>query len=43
MVRPFAGVVPRGAGIDGAAAIAFLVALAAYFAGRALFNALGAY
>lgn len=43
MVRPFAGVVPRGAGIDGAAAIAFLVALAAFFAGRALFNALGAY
>ena len=43
IVRPFAGVVPRGAGIDGAAALAFLVVLALYFAGSALFNSLGAH
>jgi YggT family protein len=43
MVRPFAGLVPRGAGVDGAAAIAFVLFLALYFAGRALFDALGVY
>lgn len=41
LVRPFAGVVPRGAALDGAAAIALLVFLVLYFAGRALFNAIG--
>ena len=41
LVRPFAAVVPRGASIDGGAAIAFLVFLALYFVGRALFDAAG--
>ena len=43
VVRPFAGVVPRTAGMDSAAAVAFLVFLALYFAGGAFFNAVGAY
>jgi YggT family protein len=43
LVHPFAGVVPRGAAIDGGAAIAFLVFLALYFVGRALFNAAGVF
>lgn len=41
MVRPFSGVVPRSAAVDGGAAIAFLVFLALYFIGRALFASLG--
>ena len=43
LVRPFAGIVPRGAAIDGGAAIAFLVFLALYFVGRALFDAAGVF
>jgi len=43
MVRPFSGMVPRNAGIDGGAALAFLVFLVLFFVGRALFSALGAY
>jgi len=43
LVGPFASLVPRGAGLDGGAAIAFLVFLALYFVGRALFNAVGVY
>ncbi len=43
LVRPFAAVVPRGAAIDGGAAIAFLVFLVLYFVGRALFDAVGVY
>ncbi len=43
LVRPFAGVVPRGAAIDGGAAIAFLLFLVLYFVGRALFDALAVY
>ena len=43
LVRPFAGLVPRGAAIDGGAAIAFLVFLALFFVGRALFDAAGVY
>jgi YggT family protein len=43
LVRPFAAVVPRGAAIDGGAAIAFLVFLALYFVGRALFDAAGVF
>jgi YggT family protein len=43
LVRPFAGLVPRTVAVDGAAAVAFLVFLALYFAGRAFFNAVGAY
>jgi YggT family protein len=43
LVRPFAGVVPRGAAIDGGAAIAFLVFLALFFVGRALFDAAGVF
>ncbi len=43
LVRPFAGIVPRGAAIDGGAAIAFLVFLVLYFAGRALFDAAGVF
>ncbi len=43
LVRPFAGLVPRGAAIDGGAAIAFLVFLALYFVGRALFDAAGVF
>ena len=42
MVRPFSRMAPRNAGIDGAAAIAFLVFLVLFFVGRALFDALGA-
>jgi YggT family protein len=43
LVRPFAGLVPRGAAIDGGAAIAFLVFLGLFFVGRALFDAAGVY
>jgi YggT family protein len=43
LVRPFAAVVPRGASIDGGAAVAFLVFLALYFVGRALFDAAGVF
>jgi YggT family protein len=43
MVRPFAGLVPRGAAVDGGAAIAFLVFLALFFVGRALFDSAGIY
>jgi YggT family protein len=43
LVRPFAGVMPRGSAIDGGAAIAFLVFLALYFVGRALFDAAGVF
>jgi YggT family protein len=43
LVRPFAAFVPRGAGIDGGAAIAFLVFLVLFFVGRALFDAAGVY
>jgi YggT family protein len=43
LVRPFAGLVPRGAAIDGGAAIAFLVFLVLYFVGRALFDAAGVF
>ena len=43
LVRPFAGLVPRGAAIDGGAGIAFLVFLALYFIGRALFDAAGVF
>ena len=43
VVRPFAGVVPRAAAVDGGAAVAFLVLLALYFVGRALFDAAGVY
>ncbi len=43
LVRPFAGLVPRGAAIDGGAAVAFLVFLVLYFVGRALFDAAGVY
>lgn len=41
VVRPFATLMPRGAAVDGGAAVAFLVFLALYFVGRALFNAAG--
>jgi hypothetical protein len=34
---------PRGAAIDGGAAIAFLVFLVLFFVGRALFDAAGIY
>jgi YggT family protein len=43
LVRPFAGLVPRGAAVDGGAAIAFLVFLALFFVGQALFNAAGVF
>lgn len=43
VVRPFATVVPRTAGMDSATAVAFLLFLALYFAGTAFFNAIGAY
>ncbi|MGH7722479.1 MAG: YggT family protein [Candidatus Dormibacteria bacterium] len=43
LVRPFAGLVPRGAAIDGGAAIAFLVFLVLFFVGRALFDAAGVF
>jgi YggT family protein len=43
LVRPFAGMVPRGAAVDGGAAIAFLIFLVLYFAGRALFDAAGVF
>ncbi len=43
LVRPFATVVPRGAAIDGGAAIAFLVFLVLFFVGRALFDAAGVF
>lgn len=43
IVRPFATVMPRAAAVDGGAAIAFLVLLALYFVGRALFDAAGVY
>ncbi len=43
LVHPFAAVVPRGAAIDGGAAIAFLVFLALYFVGRALFDSVGVF
>ncbi|HWF57092.1 MAG TPA: YggT family protein [Candidatus Dormibacteraeota bacterium] len=43
LVRPFVTVVPRGAAIDGGAAIAFLVFLVLFFVGRALFDAAGIY
>jgi YggT family protein len=43
VVRPFASLVPRGAAVDGGAAVAFLVFLALYFVGRAIFNAAGVY
>jgi hypothetical protein len=35
--------VPRSAAFDGAAALAFLAFLVLYFAGRAFFNAIGAF
>jgi YggT family protein len=43
VVRPFATLMPRGAAFDGGAAVAFLVFLALYFVGRALFDAAGVY
>jgi YggT family protein len=43
LVRPFAAVVPRSAAVDGGAGVAFLIFLALYFVGRALFNAAGVY
>jgi YggT family protein len=43
VVKPFATVMPRGAAVDGGAAVAFLAFLALYFVGRALFNAAGVY
>jgi YggT family protein len=43
LVRPFAAFVPRGAAVEGGAAIAFVVFLALYFLGAALFNAAGVY
>jgi YggT family protein len=43
LVRPFAGLVPRGAAMDGGAAIAFLVFLVLFFVGRALFDAAGTF
>ena len=43
LVRPFAAFVPRGAALDGGAAIAFLAFLVLYFVGRALFDAAGIY
>lgn len=43
VVRPFAAFVPRGASVDGGAAIAFLVFLVLYFVGRAFFDAVGVY
>jgi uncharacterized protein YggT (Ycf19 family) len=43
LVRPFAGLVPRGAAMDGGAAIAFLVFLVLFFVGRALFDAVGTF
>ncbi len=43
LVRPFAGLMPRGAAIDGGAAIALVIFLALYFVGRALFDAVGVF
>jgi YggT family protein len=43
VVRPFAGVVPRTAGMDSAAAVAFLVFLVLYFVGAAFFSTVGAH
>ena len=42
IVRPFASLAPRAAGIDVGAAAAFLVFLVLYFVGRVFFNAVGA-
>jgi YggT family protein len=43
LVRPFAGLMPRGAAIDGGAAIGLVIFLALYFVGRALFDAAGVF
>ncbi|MHB8719109.1 MAG: YggT family protein [Candidatus Dormibacteria bacterium] len=42
MVRPFASIAPRSAGIDSGAALAFLAFLILFFVGRYFFNAIGA-